>query len=57
MLPETEVKGILLFIIIDRAESEVYINNKISMTKVEGSILVEYHGVTMVHMLYTLQIF
>ena len=29
-------------------------NNKIPMTEVEGSILVEYHRVTMVHMLYTL---
>ena len=50
ILPETEVRGILL----DRAEGEVYMNNKISMTEVEGSILVEYHQVTMVHMLYTL---
>ena len=45
-IPVTEV-----IVYIDRAEGEIYINNKIAMTKVDGSILVEYHRVTMVHVI------
>ena len=32
----------------------VNINHKIPLTEVEGSVLVEYHHVTIIHMLYTI---
>ena len=34
--------------------TEVIINYKIPMTEVEGTVLVEYHHVTMIYMVYTI---
>ena len=49
-VPETEVRGTLWLIL---AKPKAW-SHKVPLTSVSGTVLVEYHHVTMIHMLYTI---